>query len=270
MTMNNNNDKENAGKELAVKESIEDRIKRITSEKADIYETEEDIEQREKDMARIEEGYKALSRKLALTEKNRWGYSLQGYMSKKLISKHLNSMKNGLTSVFPILCKQDGCPYSQSCLAYQNDMQPPYGEPCIVEVNKIENLLVGYASDFKIESSSTTDRVLIQELVQLDLLMDRCQCLMAQDGDILQDVTMGIDENGESYTQPVVSRYLDAWERLAKRRQSVLKEMLATRDSRKGMPQENTSEEDDLLRIYQNAPNFDQVEERPAQFREDN
>ena len=232
------------------------------------YRDEEEEEIEEAELERIEAGYAALNRRLAASEKNRWGFSPAGWLSKKLISKHLNSLKTGIYSVFPIPCKGDGCPYGKMCTALKYGMEPPIGEPCVIEVNKIENLIVGYSNDFNIEMGSTTDRVLIQELIQLDLLMDRCQNMMAQDVNILQDITMGMTDTGEVYTQPVVSRYLEAWERMSKRRQSLLNEMLATRKSRKGIKEDTLNEEDILIQVTNMQKDFYEVEERPEKFKD--
>ena len=254
-------------KNMSLDDRINNLIKNVEQHKDVLYEDEED-QISEEEIKRIENAYRSLNRKLAATERNRWNYSQKGYMNKRLISKHLNSMKNGLFSVFPIPCKQQGCPYGDTCIALQNNMQPPIGEPCILEVNKIENLIIGYSSDFNIDSASTSDKVFIQELIQLDLLMDRCQILMSRDVDILQDVTMGVTEDGEVYTQPVVSRYLEAWERMSKRRQSILNEMMATRHSRKGMKKDELNDEDMLMKIISDA-HFGEVEARPDKFKDE-
>ena len=83
---------------------LDERISNLIASQEDVervlYESPEEEERQQAAMANIEEGYKALSRRISSSEKNRWGYSPAGWLSKKLISKHLNSMKNGLFSVF--------------------------------------------------------------------------------------------------------------------------------------------------------------------------
>ena len=97
--------------------------------------------------------------------------------------------------------------------------------------------------------------------------MDRCQVMMAQEGKVLQDVTIGITDDGETYTQPVVSRYLDAWERLSKRRQSILNEMNATRKAKKNEKADNFNEEDLLMKMANGNEDFFKVEERPEKYK---
>ena len=251
---------------------LESRINNLIASQDEVektlYRSEEEESIQTTIMERIENGYKALNRRLAYSEKNRWGYSPAGWMSKKLVSKHLNSMKSGLYSIFPIPCKGgQGCPYGESCIAAQYGMEPPIGEPCVIEVTKIENLIVSYSNDFNLQTASTTDRVFLQELIQIDLIMDRCQVMMAQEGKVLQDVTIGITEDGETYTQPVVSRYLDAWERLSKRRQSILNEMNATRKAKKNEKADNFNEEDLLMKMANGNEDFFKVEERPEKYK---
>lgn len=250
--------------------SLQERIRRVLDNARelgnDLYGTEEENQLQLSEMDRIEEGFKAFNKKLVATQANRWGYSPSGYMSKSLISKHLNSVKNGLYSIYPIPCKQGGCPYGASCIALQNNIEPPYGEPCVIETTRIEQLIVQYSTQFDFDSASATDRIQIRELVQLDILMDRCQNLMAQDVDILQQVVAGITEKGETFSQPIVSKYYDAWERMSKRKQSLLDDLMGTRKSRKNMPKEVQGDEDILLK-FADQDGFMEVEERPEKFK---
>lgn len=253
--------------------SLKDRIKRaLENAKAvgnDLYDDDKETEIQLSELERIEEGFRAFNKKLVASEKNRWGYSPSGYMSKALVSKHLNSVKTGLYSIYPIPCKQGKCPYGSSCIALQNNIQPPYGEPCVLETNRIENLIIEYSQQFRIDSTSTTDRIQIRELIQLDILMDRCQVLMAQNVDVLQDIAAGMTDSGEVFTQPVVSRYYDAWERMSKRKQSILEDMLATRKSKKGLPPETLDDADIILNTIGNTDDFMKVEERPEKFKKE-
>lgn len=248
---------------------LDARLDRILKEsettESALYDNEAQEEFEKQQLARIEEGYRALNKRLAATNHNRWGYSPAGWLSKNLVSKSMNRTKHGIYSIFPIPCKGPACPYGSMCPALQANIEV-VGEPCPIETTKIENLIVSYSNDFKIESSSTTDRVFLQELIQLDLLMDRCQMLMAIDGSPLQEISMGATNDGSIYTQPVVSRYLEAWEKLSKRRQSLLNDMLATRSSRKGIKEDKASDDDLVLKMA-NQEGFFTVEERPDKFK---
>jgi hypothetical protein len=257
--------------EIKVVETLEDRFKRLQANATSIIEevygdTEED--DREKaELERVEKAMAIWNRKLSSPARNRWNLGAASYISQQLISKHLNSMKTGIYSVFPIPCKQKDCPYGYSCIALQNNLQPKMGEPCLIEITKIENLVIGYSKQFDLDNTSMTDMVLLKEIIQLDLVIDRCQNLMAKDVNPLQDVTMGTTEDGEVYTQPVVSRFFDEYERASKRRQSLLDEMMATRKSKKGLKEEPVNQERMLLNIINGVSDFEDVEERPEKFK---
>lgn len=249
-----------------LEERISGLIKNSDAITESLYSDEEEEKAQLDAMANIEAGYKTISRQISATEKNRWGYSPAGWLSKKLISKHLNSVKNGIYSIFPIPCKRGGCPYGESCIALKSNMAPPYGEPCVIETAKIENLIVSYSNDFDFTTASTTDKIIIQELIQTDLLMDRCQIMMAQEGRMLQDVTMGVTEEGEVYTQQVVSRYLDAWEKLSRRRENLFNQMDSTRRCKRGQKADEMDDADALAKIVDVHEGFFEVEKRPEKF----
>ena len=140
--------------------------------------------------------------------------------------------------------------------------------PCFSweETAKIENLIVSYSNDFDFTTASTTDKIIIQELIQTDLLMDRCQIMMAQEGRMLQDVTMGVTEEGEVYTQQVVSRYLDAWEKLSRRRENLFNQMDSTRRCKRGQKADEMDDADALAKIVDVHEGFFEVEKRPEKF----
>ena len=99
--------------------------------------------------------------------------------------------------------------------------------------------------------------------------MYRCQILLAQQGDVLQDVTIGISDTGEEVKQKAVSKYLDAYERCSKRRQSLLNEMMGTRHSRKGLKEQPINEDEIILKMVNANEDFDKVEERPDKFKQE-
>ena len=255
-------------KAVSLDERLKSAIAAAESIETALYSDNDYEEFQKAEIDRIEEGFKALNRKLAVTpdRNNRFGYSAAGYLSKGIMSKHMAAMKHGLYSIYPIPCKQGACPYAQSCIAQQNCMAPPLGEPCVIETVKIEMLITNYALEFDIESASTTDRTLIQELVQLDLIIDRAQNLLAQEADPLQQINSGSTQQGEIYTQPVVSRYLDVYERMSKRRLALYEQLLATRKAKKDVKAEAMDEADIIMKMA-HGNDFFEVEQRPDEFK---
>ncbi len=202
---------------------------------ANPYLSKDDPEQMQTELQRIEDNGERLMRMMSLikSNNNRFFYSPEGMKSKSYVTRFLNSTKTGLHSMYPILCKARACPYSSSCFALKAGIQPPVGEPCVLETDRIERLIEQYNNDFDFASSSLTDMLAINELVQLDLLIDRCQKLMADEALPVIEVNIGTNQRGDPITQPTVSKYFEAYERMSKRRSQLVDELNASRKARK-------------------------------------
>lgn len=142
------------------------------------------------------------------------------------------STKNGMYAKIPIVCKLNDCPYNESCQLLGCGLAPE-GQYCPMETAEIEIRFVGYCKDFSIDSASFTDKTLISEIISCDIMLERCKALIAKEGVPVIDIVAGVAENGEEYTQPVVSKYWEAYERISKKRNVDLQLMMATRKDKK-------------------------------------
>ena len=163
--------------------------------------------------------------------KNIWGYSGVGIEAKKAAMTML-STKNGMYARIPIVCKADDCPYRDSCQLLSYDLAP-LGEYCPIETQQIELRYAAYNDDFDLDESSFTDKNIVSEIINLDIMSERCKALIAKEGVPVIDVVSGIAENGETYSHPEISKYIDAYERTLRRRAELYEMMMATRKSRK-------------------------------------
>jgi len=169
---------------------------------------------------------------------NPWGLSPKGLSARKAAGTMIR-MKTGMYTPIPILCKGDNCPYSESCSLLPYDLAP-LGEFCPVEIAKIEALVQGYYSDFDLDEMSFTDRSLVNEVVGLDIMIDRCKALMAKEGTPVVDVVIGISEHGEEIRQPAVAKSVEAYEKLTKRKDQKLQLLAKTNLARqKFAPEQN-------------------------------
>lgn len=166
------------------------------------------------------------------TMKNVWGHSEVGSQAKKAAMTML-STKTGMYAKVPITCKGDGCPYAESCQLLPYDLAP-MGEFCPIETAQIELRYQGYAEDFGIDDASFTDKNLIAEIINCDVMIERAKSLISREGMSVVDVVAGIGENGEQYTRPEVSKAWELYERVTKKRNEAYQLMMATRkDKRK-------------------------------------
>lgn len=160
-----------------------------------------------------------------------WGHSTLGLEAKN-IAMSLLATKHGMYAKIPIHCKGGDCPYSEHCMLLKYDIVP-VGEPCPIETSQIELRYQGYKNDFDLDESSFTDRNIVSEIINLDIQIERCKALMANEGVPVVEVVAGVSEQGEPIFRPEVSKYADAYERFLERRNKLYHLMKATRSDKK-------------------------------------
>ena len=190
---------------------------------------------------------------------NIWGHSAIGNQAKQAAMTML-STKSGLYARIPITCKHDGCPYAESCALLPYGLAP-IGEKCPVDTALIETRYAAYNEDYDLDDSSFTDRTIIAELVNIDVMLERSKALLAKEAVPITDVVAGMTESGEEYTRPEISKAYDLYERNLNRKEKILDTMLGTRKSRKG-EEEKTSSLSDILQDAINTTDF-VVEQMP-------
>lgn len=199
---------------------------------------------------------------------NVWGHSSLGLEAKKAAMTML-STKHGMYAKIPLVCKAQECPYSESCLILKYDLAP-HGEPCPVETAEIEARYSGYSMDFDIEGASFTDRALVSEIINLDIMIERCKALMSKEGVPIVDVVAGVDEDGNVLMRPEVSKAVEAYDKFTKKRNEIYQLMVATRKDKKI----DTSEDLGIHTIIAQAIDADEnggfvIDERPEAFKEE-
>lgn len=144
---------------------------------------------------------------------NIWGHSKKGLLAVKANMQML-SLKTGIYSRVPIFCKGEECPYAPSCITYAEGMAPE-GQACPAEVAMITQKLAAYTEEFGLdkEGASITDASLVEEIILMEISMKRCEALMAQEGNPIQNMVIGISDSGEPVYQPQVSKAIEAYER---------------------------------------------------------
>jgi hypothetical protein len=127
-----------------------------------------------------------------MSEKSQQAYEL---------SKNIKRGQHGLFSNIPIICKVDKCPYRTTCPAFANDLAPQ-GEPCPVEIATITSLFDRYTKELNIEPDHITSIGLLKTVIENDIIIDRCNALLSEDGSIIQDNPVGATPNGTIMYKP--------------------------------------------------------------------
>ena len=139
----------------------------------------------------------------------------------------------------------------------------PAGEYCPIEIAQVEALASGYASDFELDEMSFTDKMLINEIVAIDIMIERCKGLMAKSGTPVVDVTIAVTEQGEEIKQPAIDKALEAYEKLTKRKDQKLQLLHLTRtDKIRHKPDQDN--QDSWLRRISETITIDDLQESAA------
>ena len=197
---------------------------------------------------------------------NLWGHSTLGVEAKRAAMTML-STKTGMYAKIPITCKADACPYADSCQLLKYGLAPE-GEYCPVETAEIELRYEAYSRDFDLDTASFVDKCLVNDIINSDIMMERCKALMASEGVPVVDMVVSVTEGGDEIVRPEVSKYWEAYERASKKRNEAYSLMKATRKDKK----DDGESQQSITKVIAEAildPTFLEVEERPEQFREE-
>ena len=190
------------------------------------------------------------------SKKNPWRYSPKGIEAKQAAMIML-ATKTGMFSRVPILCKAKKCPYAKLCSLIPYDLAPE-GEYCPQETALIEMRASQYSKDFDIDSLSETDKVMLNEIVALDVMLERCRALMAQEATPVQEITIGVTDNGDEIKQPAVSKAWEVYEKMSKKRDSTYQLMMMTRKDNKSKIDDNTA--NSLYNILNNVITIEDID----------
>ena len=104
----------------------------------------------------------------------------------------------------------------------------------------------------------------MEEIILMEVSMKRCEALMSQEGHPIQNMVIGMSDNGEAIYQPQVSKAVEAYERFSKKRNADYDLLMATRKNKKG--KEDEAGQQDIFSIVEQGQKMDgfyESEKRP-------
>ena len=177
---------------------------------------------------------------------NPWGYSAGALESKKAAMTML-STKTGLYSRIPIICKGHECPYAGTCGLLEYGLET-IGERCVMETTMIEQKLANYTQEFDLDESSYTDWTLVKELINAEIMIERCMAIISHEGTAIEEIFIGSNEStGESFFRKDISKVQDLYERNLKIKERILDQMMATRKAKARMHMDDGNTEKSIL-----------------------
>ncbi len=219
----------------------------------------------ETELAEMQNAYEKLMGRI---KTNIWGYDKKGAMAVKA-SMQMLATKTGMYTRIPIFCKGDDCPYSETCILLAGGMAP-VGKPCPHETSMIAMKLAGYMEEFDLgkEDASITDKALVEEIILMEIVMERCKALMSQEVNPIQMMVAGMSEDGSPIMQPQVSKTMEAYERASKKRNADYDLLMATRKNKKKDDEDDKSDLMSIIDAAQEDPDFYNIDQRPENMQD--
>lgn len=129
---------------------------------------------------------------------------------------------------------QDACPYVPGC-PLESAGVAPIGQRCPFESSNIQSWMTEYMRELQIEPTSFVEMNQIKEVILMDLIMQRAGARLSQDG-LTDDNPVGIIPRKDAEPDVVYRRdpaaLMEVLNTAQQRKLSILKSMLATRESK--------------------------------------
>ena len=161
------------------------------------------------------------------------------------IRKKLAYLSTGASAATPLVCGgREICPFSSRCPVVEMDTVQleenpeapsiiPVGRPCIVEVALLDKWTQSYLEQFDVDPHNKVDISHCQELAEVELFLWRINNNLSkpENVELVQEVAVGVDRDGNALTRQGTNAFYDARERLLNRKTRLMKLMVGDRES---------------------------------------
>ncbi len=161
---------------------------------------------------------------------NIWRLPPQHVAQVKNTVETMNS-RHGLFANVPIICKGESCPYLGTCTV--PIMNLPTGYRCPMEIGAIFSRFERYCEEFEVTEENAVDLGQIKQLVDLEVMIMRCDSKMALSADFIEETLKDVTKNGTPIYEKVVTQANQFKLTLLERHSRLLKDLNATRSSKK-------------------------------------
>lgn len=155
--------------------------------------------------------------------------------TKGLIAQSLSmyNTKHGLYAAIPLIPKDTECLYGDLCPMNEAGIDHS-GQRCPLEISLIMKRYDEYVRAFDVDEDNVTDMGLIKDLVDYDVQLFRAENKIARDGDFVEDIVVGVTDNGRELTAPQISKAAEYKEKIMTKKHKVLQLMHSTRSDKAG------------------------------------
>lgn len=173
------------------------------------------------------------------------------------LGAYVKNMRFGISSVAPMICRDDKCPYFNKCGLVRANIPRPIGKDCPQEDALQKVWIDQFAKDLGIDvddpSTSVYDMLLLNDLANYQLLEVRATMELSENPKIQTKSIVAIDpKTGNPIYRPELNQIILFKEKIAKMKNKLLRELIATRKAKsedaKGMFADRSQQAAELLR----------------------
>lgn len=146
-------------------------------------------------------------------------------------SATLINSRHGLLSGVPIICKDTECPYHDTCMV--DPANRIVGSRCPQEIGALLARFEALCEEFKITEEDAVDLGQVKELVDLEMMMLRCDNKMAKDASFIERTVKDVLKNGRVLYEDQISQAVQLKLQLIEKHSKILKDLNGTRSSKK-------------------------------------
>ncbi len=162
-------------------------------------------------------------------------YSTQTFTSEEMdkIKRKLKSLSSGSSSSLPLRCAGATCPFSANCTFVELD-KAPLGKTCLIEGSLLREWTIGFIMEYGVSPDSLTDRILVQELAELELILYRVNSILSlpEHGNLMAEENICADRQGNIISKTVVNGFLDLKLKIGARKDKIIKMMVGDRQEK--------------------------------------
>jgi len=158
--------------------------------------------------------------------------------AKRLVN-HVRGLRTGSHATVPLICGGLRCPFLTHCplTEYNSDgevdktTEYPVLEQCPVEANVLRLKVMDLAKEYDVDPEDITDLAILTKIAELDIYDHRLGMNLAKDEaqSLLRTEVTHMDEDGNTYETLKIHPALEAKEKIARMRDTLLRAMLGTR-----------------------------------------
>lgn len=138
--------------------------------------------------------------------------------------------KTAIYTSIPMECQGSKCPFANTCGLLKEDLAP-IGYPCPYEMGMVKTFMADYIEDLDIDVENSIELCQVRDIVDIEVQYLRKTKALAKEY-FIQENVVGVDGNGDPIFSKQLHLGIELEDKLAKRKAVILKQFLATRESK--------------------------------------